>query len=193
MSVDIWPRFRQAADTFSLPYTTFKRTCRPGTSSRSSIRRCKARQPGFERARRPPSLRHGVPRECRRSVRASGLRSCARLGAPQGWPCETQKGANGHLTPHAPFPTLPLFRLAGGIRFEGDSGRRRVARCLFWARPAGLSAGGKAPARWCNGSTRPFGGQSLGSNPSRATKGRWRERNRQKREDSGRKCASGSG
>jgi hypothetical protein len=31
---------------------------------------------------------------------------------------------------------------------------------------SGLLAG--PDARWCNGSTRPFGGQSLGSNPSRA-------------------------
>lgn len=45
----------------------------------------------------------------------------------------------------------------------------------LWATPAVIVtdawarlAPGSGTARWCNGSTRPFGGQSLGSNPSRA-------------------------
>ena len=50
--------------------------------------------------------------------------------------------------------------------------------CPIWAVPAAMlpdawpkKVTGCDTARWCNGSTRPFGGQSLGSNPSRASAG----------------------
>ena len=57
-------------------------------------------------------------------------------------------------------------RSARRIRFVLCHGRaRRPGRLPL--RDCGMPI--ERIARWCNGSTRPFGGQSLGSNPSRAT------------------------